>query len=59
LHRPYFFPVPAAILRLIFGQMANETVLASSRVMPAKLTELVYQFRHADLDQTFRHLLTR
>ena len=59
LHRPYFFPVPAAILRLIFGQMANETVLASSRVMPAKLTELGYQFRHADLDQTFRHLLTR
>jgi uncharacterized protein len=59
LQRPHFFPVPAAVLRLLFGQMADETVLASTRVAPARLTELGYSFGYPDLETTLRHLLDR
>jgi uncharacterized protein (TIGR01777 family) len=49
LGRPAVFPVPAAVLRLIFGEMAQETVLASTRVRPASLLETGFRFRHAAL----------
>ncbi len=35
LHRPAILPVPAAALRLALGRMAEETALASQRVVPA------------------------
>ena len=44
LGRPAFFPVPAFGLRLAYGTMADETVLASQRVQPKVLTALGYKF---------------
>lgn len=44
LHRPAVLTVPAFALRLIFGAMADEALLASSRVQPAKLLEAGFQF---------------
>ena len=35
LHRPAVLPVPAFALRLAFGEMADEALLASARVVPA------------------------
>jgi uncharacterized protein len=37
LHRPALLPVPAAVLRLVFGRMADEALLASTRAIPARL----------------------
>ncbi len=37
LSRPAIFPMPAFAARLVFGQMADELLLASQRVEPAKL----------------------
>src|SRR5438876_4138316 len=37
LSRPTVFPMPAAAARLALGEMANELLLASARVEPAKL----------------------
>ena len=34
LHRPAFLPAPAFALRLAFGQMADEVLLAGQRVVP-------------------------
>jgi len=49
IHRPTLLPVPAVALRLAFGEMAEATVLASERVMPARLEEAGFQFEYPDL----------
>ncbi|HTU32943.1 MAG TPA: TIGR01777 family oxidoreductase [Candidatus Acidoferrum sp.] len=59
LHRPAIFPVPALALRLAFGEMANELLLASQRAEPAKLTERGYEFRVPDLERTLRLSLSQ
>jgi len=53
LNRPTFFRAPAFALRLAIGQMANEALLSSARVYPAKLTSAGFNFAHPDLDQAF------
>ena len=49
LRRPAFFQVPAFAARLAFGQMADELLLGSERVQPAKLVATGYAFRFAEL----------
>lgn len=51
LRRPAVMAVPAFALRLAFGQMADETLLASTRATPAKLSAAGFRFAHATLDQ--------
>jgi uncharacterized protein len=57
LSRPTFFPVPAAAARIAFGEMADALLLASARVIPARLLETGYQFRYPELEGALRHLL--
>ena len=52
VNRPAFLPVPAWILRLAFGEMADEMLLGSSRVVPQKLLAAGYVFTDQDLQQT-------
>ena len=60
LRRPTVATVPAFILRLILGrEMAEETVLASQRVMPKRLLESGYQFKYPELEPALRALLAR
>ena len=57
LGRPTIFPVPAFAARLAFGEMADELLLSSSRVLPAKLQAAGYNFQLPDLDPALRHML--
>lgn len=57
LARPSLLPVPAAAARLAFGEMADEMLLASSRVAPTRLASTHYAFRHPDLEAALRHTL--
>lgn len=57
LHRPTILPVPAVALRLALGQMADELLLASTRVLPSALLACRYPFRYPRLDDALRHLL--
>jgi uncharacterized protein (TIGR01777 family) len=57
LRRPTIFPVPSFMARLAFGEMADELLLASTKVQPKRLQESGYIFRHPDLDDGLRHLL--
>lgn len=50
LHRPTIFPVPAAALRLLLGEMADELLLASTRVEPTRLLAAGYAFKYPTLD---------
>ncbi|MGE3173866.1 MAG: TIGR01777 family oxidoreductase [Planctomycetota bacterium] len=57
LRRPALLPVPAFALRLLFGQMADEALLASQRAMPGRLLQLGYAFRHPELASALRAAL--
>jgi hypothetical protein len=59
LGRPAMVPVPAPALRLAFGEMADVAVLASARVLPARLQESGYAFRYPDLEGALRFVLGR
>lgn len=45
LHRPAFLPVPGAALKLLYGEMA-EIVTTGQRVIPRRLGELGFEFKH-------------
>jgi uncharacterized protein len=49
LHRPAIFPAPAFALRLLLGEMADELLLTSQRVIPAQLEKLGYRFLYPEL----------
>ncbi len=57
LNRPTIFPLPASVARLVFGQLADELLLASQRVEPARLKESGYEYRHPELEGALQHLL--
>lgn len=59
LGRRALFPAPAAALRLVFGEMADDVLLASTRVAPKKLLETGFQFQFPELEPALRHLLGR
>lgn len=59
LRRPALVPVPAAALRLLFGGLADEGLLASTRVRPAVLEATGFVFRHGELEPALRHLMGR
>ncbi len=50
LNRPAVLPLPAFALRLMFGEMADATLLAGQRVLPAVLTSSGFTFTSATLD---------
>jgi uncharacterized protein len=57
LSRPTVASVPSFAARLVFGEMADALLLASTRVEPAKLQNAGYRFRYPDLEGALRHLL--
>ena len=57
LGRPAFLPAPAFALRLAFGRMADETLLASTRALPARLEASGFAFRQPELGPALRRML--
>jgi hypothetical protein len=56
LRRPALFTVPAAGVRLLFGEMA-EVVLASQRALPAAAEAAGYPFRFRDVQPALQDVL--
>jgi len=59
LSRPAIFPMPGFAARLAFGQMADELLLASQRVEPAKLMASGYVFQKPDLSTALEDILKK
>lgn len=59
LGRPTAIPVPLTMLRFMFGEMADELLLASARVIPAMLEASGFKFRFPELEPALRHVLVR
>jgi uncharacterized protein (TIGR01777 family) len=57
INRPTFFTMPSLLLRILFGEMADETLLSSTRVIPSKLLSTGYEFQFTDLEASLRNLL--
>lgn len=57
LRRPCWLPVPALLLRLLFGEKAKETVLAGQRVVPRRLMASGFSFLHPDADSAVAAVL--
>jgi uncharacterized protein (TIGR01777 family) len=49
--------VPAVLLRLTLGEMADALLLASRRIEPRRLLRSGYRFRYPELDAALRHQL--
>lgn len=49
LHRPTVIPAPAFALKLVLGQMADETLLASQRAVPRRALEEGFRFEDTRL----------
>ncbi len=59
LRRPTVFPVPAFALRLLFGQMADEALLSSTRAVPKVLLDTGFEFRQGEIEPALRQVIGR
>jgi len=57
LSRPTVLTVPAFVLRLVLGQMADDLLLSGARLEPKRLVETQYQFRYPRLEEALRAML--
>lgn len=57
LNRPALIPMPAFVLKLMMGEMAEELLLSGQRVVPAKLTQSGFEFKYPQLDDALRDII--
>jgi uncharacterized protein len=57
LGRPTIFPMPGFAAKLALGEMAEDLLLASARVLPRRLQESGFSFRFPELESALRHEL--
>ena len=59
LHRPFLAPLPAFVVRAIFGEMGEELLLQGAFVQPKKLLEHGFRFDFPKLESVLRFELGR
>ena len=57
LKRPALAPLPAAVVRILFGEMGNELLLGGTAVLPERLLAEGFAFRFGTLERAFEDLL--
>jgi uncharacterized protein (TIGR01777 family) len=57
MHRPTLVRVPDFAVRMMFGEMGEETVLSGQKIIPRQLMESGFEFDHATLEQALEHEL--
>lgn len=57
LNRPTLFPMPAFAAKLAFGELADDMLLGSLRVLPTALTTARFEFAYPQLEAALRHIL--
>ena len=57
LHRPAVAAVPEFAIKLMFGEMGEETLLSGQRVVPRRLLESGFRFDYPELEPALRHEL--
>ena len=57
LHRPTLVRVPDFAVRMLFGEMGEETVLSGQKIIPRQLMDSGFLFEHPTLDQALAYEL--
>ena len=57
LHRPAIFPTPSFALRLLFGEMADEAVLASQKAVPRRAMDEGFRYERSTLAESLARQL--
>ncbi len=59
LHRPTFMPIPGFFLKMLYGQMAQETMLEGTRALPKKLIDHEFEFIFSDISLALKNLVNK
>ncbi len=59
LNRPAWLPAPAFLLKLVLGKMADEMLLSSQQVRPARFLEAGFEFKHPNLASALEYHLEK
>jgi uncharacterized protein len=59
LSRPAIFPMPAFVVKLVFGEMGETVLLGSQRVEPGRLVASEYSFQFRELRDSLKAMLGR
>ncbi|MCF8235923.1 MAG: TIGR01777 family oxidoreductase [Bacteroidales bacterium] len=59
MHRPSWFRVPAFLLKLLMGDMADEMLLVSQRIKPAHLLEEGFEFKYGNIEKAMKDLINK
>mmetsp|Transcript_10659 Transcript_10659/g.11971 ORF Transcript_10659/g.11971 Transcript_10659/m.11971 type:complete len:109 (+) Transcript_10659:870-1196(+) len=51
VRRPTLFPFPAFLVKLLFGEMGEETLLGGTHAVPTKLLESGFHFQHPSVEE--------
>lgn len=57
LNRPAVLPMPAFVLKMMLGEMAQELLLSGQRVMPEKILAAGYDFQYAEIENALRDVV--
>jgi uncharacterized protein len=55
VYRPTFIPVPEFVVSMALGEMGDELLLTSTRVIPKRLLDAGFEFRYPDLKPALEH----
>ena len=59
LRRPAVMPIVSPALRALMGEVAQDMLLSSQRIEPARLVSSGYHFHFPMLEHALRHVLDR
>lgn len=57
LYRPTFLPLPEFVVNLVFGEMGDALLLASTRVIPKRLVDAGFEFKYTELKTAIEHAI--
>ena len=55
LYRPTFLPLPEFAVSMIFGEMGDALLLASTKALPKRLLDAGFEFKYPDLKPAIEH----
>jgi len=58
IRKPVWFRIPGFLLKIILGQMASETILASQHILPGKLAQEGFSFRFENPEEALHDIFT-
>src|SRR5262245_36106895 len=57
LHRPSWFPIPGVLLRVIYGELANELLIKGQCVVPKRALDLGFTFTHSSIEEAMEDVV--